>query len=812
MWEKFTRYLLKQILFTSFICINIYASPLKPHAVYDFSKGLDTYHSSLSLPDGFVHNSDNVLFDAVAPVAKRKGFTVAFSSTASAGQTAWTYTDSTNTSWIIERTSAAIIANNLSGSASVLIATVSANNLVGEVNALGNAYFVDQTLGVYYWNGSTTTYVTGSPKGSLIAQFHGRVWVAGLAVPNGNLLYGSKQYDGTVWTTGLNPNDPVILTVGLQDNFDSISALYPYLDTFYVFKHFLTYAIYGFDQTSFQISFITSECGCIDQQSIQTFGASLKFMSERGVENFDGYTCTRISDPVKNLVDPAIQSQGGSNTQSWLQQSAADWNQSTTVSVDTTSVPGAVAPYVYDQFSSLSNWNATTSTCTWFLGANVTYPGLGTEPPGGRCYMSSKIALQSASFFLHYQFQFTPYSGGIQIAGISYLNPSGDGYCISADSLRVTGGVVFGTLGSPNLCQSVVSVSTSTLAGSGIHSMDLVGSSTGFFQFYLDGVFMGSFTNTFASGMNHMELGGQISMASSDGFQIGNAYVGASTASLKSQIHSVGSITSWGNFSVQDSLGGGAIAFSICSSTNSNMSAPASCASQTPNAQITISTGSFVQWYSTFTITAATQTPTLNSVTVQWFSGGRSAPMSSTVWDNRYMLSLTTSTSDSANDAILVLSTKGSWALYDIHAGGLVQYKNNLYHTDSAATGNVNLDNQGYNDNGVAINAFIQTKDYCEEGPPQDDYYESLYPTMDNLGNYNMAISYQMDRDPTVYSLSSINQTEFSNNSSIKIPFIQSPNNQNFGKCINYTFSESDPSSPWSFYGFTSYFHERAVQ
>jgi len=199
-------------------------------------------------------------------------------------------------------------------------------------------------------------------------------------------------------------------------------------------------------------------------------------------------------------------------------------------------------------------------------------------------------------------------------------------------------------------------------------------------------------------------------------------------------------------------------------------------------------------------------------VTVQWFSGSRAVPMVSTVWDNRYWLSITSNTTDTANDSIMILNKSGVWAPFDIHAGGLTQYKGSLYHSDSNATGNVYLDNQGSNDNGTAINAFIQTKDMCQGDPTADDYYESLYLVEDSLGNFNTTVSYVMDRSTNTYTLSSVNQNEYSNNVSIKIPFVLNASNQNFGKCINFTFSEADPSSPWNLYGGSVFYHERAVQ
>jgi hypothetical protein len=350
--------------------------------VYDFSKGVDTYHSSLSLPEGFVQDSNNVFFDAVAPVSKRQGFNVAWSTKNYSYTGLWTYTDPSNTTWQLVRSSDQITANNLVGS-TILVATISINNLIGESNAFGNAYFVDKTQGVYFWNGTSTTYVSGSPKGSIISQFHNRLWVAGFALPNGNQLNGSKYYDGTTWATGVLDTDPVQYSIGLNDNFDNLTAEYVYLDTIYLFKNYTIFALYGFGQSSFQISQLTQECGCIDGGTIQTFNGGLKFVSLRGVEDFDGYHCKRISGPVKNKVDTAIQA-GSFAQQSWVQSSQADF-QSGAVSYNGPSASLSTGISIGD-VTLASNTFVDDSTTDWNLGSfgtridTFTIPGSLTTP------------------------------------------------------------------------------------------------------------------------------------------------------------------------------------------------------------------------------------------------------------------------------------------------------------------------------------------------------------------------------------------------------------------------------------------------
>ena len=908
----------------------------KPFQEYNFSKGLDSYHNSQSLSEGYVQDSNNVLFDDKTPIDKRAGYTFAWAANASTAivittgfndniairmtgsdhpvtlssgtfytplalatainlaiasqtvfldsftysapffvfnstisghsldtngstdlrntattlgftppnfyivggagpqfsvtapsapvtsntgpaiQALWTYTDATNVTWQIARSSSQLTANNLAGT-SVVVATVSANNIVGEVNAFGNAYFVDQTQGVYFWNGISSTFVAGSPKGSIITQFHGRLWVSGLAVPNGNQLYSSGYFAGTTWTTGLNPTDPVQLSIGLQDNFDNITAEYVYLDTLYVFKHSSIFALYGFDQTSFQISQLTQECGCLDGGSIQTYASGLKFVSLRGVESFDGYTCKRISDPIKNKIDPAISVRSFSS-QSWVQSQTTDWTAGTIVSLDTTTYAPAIALDNPSQNipngsfeNSFSSWTAQTG---WTTSGSVTgsfqyqfscangclncsaFNGGGTLSPSDGSFMAlSSETYSSASSSMSIQVVYSTNTSSV-IVSQNYFLTGTTGFISQSTTTLAIPSSAYGNSVQIIITDGVGSTLTSipyTITGTSI-------------SFVVGAVVNGSANATCSttSGTIYWVV---------DAINMNVGIISFSSGTFQSQIHSIGSITNWGNFSVQDSLSnGGAISFSVCSSTNSNMSAPFSCAAQTPNSQISISTGTYVQWYATFTVTSATQTPTLNSATVQWFAQSLVIPMTSTVWDNRYWLALTTTTQDSANDAVLVLDQAGAWAVFDIHAGGLTQYKNSLYHGDSLATGNIYLDNQGFSDNGFPINAYVRTRTFGLGDFASDDYLYAVYPSALNTGNCLMSVSYRMDGNANGFILGSPLLSEFSTLSAVRLPFPIDSSHQDFGQTIDFFFGTDDGQCDWQFYGMEGLYKNRPIQ
>lgn len=285
----------------------------------------------------------------------------------------------------------------------------------------------------------------------------------------------------------------------------------------------------------------------------------------------------------------------------------------------------------------------------------------------------------------------------------------------------------------------------------------------------------------------------------------------ATSGTFTSACHGLGSITSFGNFStIQDLTTGGNISYNVCTSASSNCSSP-TCLVTSANSQITVSTNAYVDFIASFTVTSSTNAPKLDLATIQWYSGTKSPPMASTVWDNRYWLSLATTTSDTFNDAVLTFSSRGIWTIYDIHAGAFTQSKGNLYHADSVASGNVYLDNQGWADNGSPINAFVKSKELSFGNIASDDYLTAIYPTVDNLGNCAVNFSYSTDRSTATYALGSPNQSEFATQSSLRLPFPIDASHQNFGKTFNFTVGTNDAFCPLQYYGFRGYYKDRPV-
>lgn len=341
----------------------LFADGERAFPINSFAGGLNSNYSSLTIANDEVQDALNVWFDEDNALVSREGFSTYGTTTTLKYVNGWSYTDSTNNNWIIVATSNSIIASNGDGTFSTVIATVPSptQSIISAVNAEGRIYFTDAIQGVYYWAGSgTVTYIYGSPKGSLIAEYKGRIWVSGEAQPNQNRLSTSKFLDGTTWTTGTLATDPVQYVVGLNDRSDGVSALFSgQNDALYLFKKNSIHGLYGFDQDDFEIRAITSEAGCIDAGSVQPYSGGIVFVSKRGVEIFTGAAVTLVSDKIYNRIKDALNS--SFSQRSWTLTSQSDFaagSSTPTAYVSTTVTPGSV---VLDTASAVSSFVDTLS-------------------------------------------------------------------------------------------------------------------------------------------------------------------------------------------------------------------------------------------------------------------------------------------------------------------------------------------------------------------------------------------------------------------------------------------------------------------
>ncbi len=198
-----------------------------------------------------------------------------------------------------------------------------------------------------------------------------------------------------------------------------------------------------------------------------------------------------------------------------------------------------------------------------------------------------------------------------------------------------------------------------------------------------------------------------------------------------------------------------------------------------------------------FAITAATQAPTLNDFTVNWFEGTATDQSYMLYFDNAIWQSVTFGAGQSTNNYIFKKDLiNDAWTLYNFGAGGMLFQSNTLYFGDTSA-GNIFNYGSTSSDNGTAINAFWKSKEFS--GP--DPYLQTQLTNIDTIAKKDqgstLTATYTVETSTaTSYSVALSSTTQTIINNRRMLPS---------GK-LGYTFSmkygDQSTSSDWELLGF----------
>lgn len=871
-----------------FIALGVSPAFGEQFAITDFKGGLNSNYSPLTIADNEVQDALNVYFDEENAAVKRQGFDVCGSSKSYSYDSAWSYRDSGRIDWLIVRSSENIIASNEECNFEVVIATVGVNDLVNATVALGSIWFTDVTQGVYYWNGTSTTYVSGSPRGSLIANYRERICVAGLNIPNNNDIYCSAYLDGTNWSTSSTlSTGAILIRVGLSDFFDSITAIYSgYNDSMQIFKNRSVYGLYGTDKTDFLLRVLTTEAGCVDGRTVQPYLGGLVFASERGIEFFNGVQVQTppISDKIDNLLENVRPS--SLNSASWSVTTESDFlagsispsgtlsasispgsviqsTHATTVTSDADWSAGNLALGSLDAsggslivkdnvgapattftggFESDFGWvpslgriGSSASGCTlspaagsWFIGTTNSQATITIKECSSGTSLGSLVISRGTA-----NCSWSEYTSGSIPMNKKHVKVEVDrgGGTVNTSSCTIAAGTTFTTqaafnntvIGLDELIlrsyQSQTHTYTSQVFDTGLSSPIIqaqfsrtIDDITPSFVLQHSTSSVGTWVNlTTSSGTNHwgnryvrflstftfVELDGGDILSSVDEVTI----IARSTGTYYSEVHYAPDFSSWLQMNPTYSSNGGTHSFFVRASTNSYtvLSSTPAWTSVQPNTQITASTGTYIQFKDSFTVTTATAAPSLDSVRISWIEGSRRNPMASITIDNRYYLSLSTTTDSNENTATLVLSPGPVWSIFNIGAGAFLKHVNSYYFSNASGNGKVNTFLVGLNDAGSPISAFVKTKDYALGDITKNKLFDSLYLITDSKSGSDIDTSYTVNRSTTSYSLHSLSLTSTDGILSEKLNFPLSY--PNFGKTINFRFGNDDLDEGMHLYG-----------
>lgn len=276
--------------------------------------------------------------------------------------------------------------------------------------------------------------------------------------------------------------------------------------------------------------------------------------------------------------------------------------------------------------------------------------------------------------------------------------------------------------------------------------------------------------------------------------------VARSSGTYYSPVINKPNLTSWDTLNATILNNNGSHAFYMRGSTNSFtvLSSTPSWTAQTIGAVVSISTSTYFQLRDDFGVTGSTHNPTLSDFTINWFEGSASDKAYATYFDNAIWWALAYGSGVSVNNYVfkydLILN---GWTLFNIPSAGFITQNNSLYF-GSPTTSAIYRYGSATSDNGTAINAYWQSKDF----PGSDPWLENSYTQMDIFARRNtnstLTVGYILNASTTSTSFS----VSLSSTTDAAIRYKKMLPAGKLGGLINVKFSDTSTTSAWEILGF----------
>lgn len=267
---------------------------------------------------------------------------------------------------------------------------------------------------------------------------------------------------------------------------------------------------------------------------------------------------------------------------------------------------------------------------------------------------------------------------------------------------------------------------------------------------------------------------------------------------LNSQVHNAPNLSAWGTFDVTHNTGGGNISYFVRASTGifyATATSP-SFTSITPGSIPSISTNSYLQFQSSFSITSSTQDPRLDAATFNWLEGSNIDKSYAIYHDNSNWWAVTSGVGSTTNNKIIKHDLlNNQWFLYDIPMSGMYVRNQSLYF-GSPSSGKVFVFGTADDDDGSEINSYWKSKDFIAEGPFVDKDFLDISLSGKGVSNSSMTVTYEING-----SSSADVQVPMSNGSDTYV-------DRNFnlplginGKTISLKFGNNASNQPFELFG-----------
>lgn len=206
--------------------------------------------------------------------------------------------------------------------------------------------------------------------------------------------------------------------------------------------------------------------------------------------------------------------------------------------------------------------------------------------------------------------------------------------------------------------------------------------------------------------------------------------VAASTGSYYSAVNNASALSAWSSLGINDAtVGASTITYYVRASTGSFtvLSSTPNWTLQAKNGTVNYSTGTYMQLRADFNITSATEAPTVNDFTFNWFEGNAADKMYGTYYDYGLWFAVSLGTTTSNNNRVLRYDLLNSfWTVYDVASNGFLTYNNALYFGSTTAGKIYRFGGNVYSDDGSNINSYWKSKDFFAGSPFHDEDLRTL--------------------------------------------------------------------------------------
>lgn len=654
------------------------------------------------------------------------------------------------------------------------------------------------------YDGATLSYPSGIPRGNQVEVMPDRLIVSGVAA-SPNTIYFSKRADFTNFTSGITDDDTFTETYGLTGQV--IQAIKYYAGELLIW----TRTSMGRTQTQSQLDLspiedVSNTIGTDQPSTIVTdYGITYFQGTDKHFYAYNGQTLAKLSGKISNSVDGFARTE----ISNWTLNSEDDFDDgSFPNSLSVTRSPGDIifsTGIVFEEFTdgdytSGPTWTTSTFTTT---GSTVTITDgkidLQISSASGRAGAYASVmpgSVNDQTWTFYYE------DGGARLSyfkistGIPSLftvSGGGGGYTILFNSDSNTISLFDGT--------TEIDSATYTLDGG---TVSFSRSSAGVMTVSVNNVEYLSGTNTTYTAFNYVSIGNQAAgtVASNYSVKYDNFYIQPSSGLYQSAHNSLGSISSWGQFTANAATDGGAIAYGIYTDTNTSLTtsdATSFISSQTITSGSipTISTAAYVVWTASISRTAGSQNPAIRAIAISWFTGPSVHNWGVVDKDHRVLWSVAEGTSTITNSTYIYDPRFDSWLKYSIPFEAPVSFQNSIYY-GGVSTGVVYYWPVGGDDNGSAITAYWKSKDFVAPDPYVEKDFLSASIIAKTESGSNLDVTYTVNTSSAV--VNNFNLSD-SNGSTIKRINVNLPSGK-YGTFLNLKFGNDDADAPFEIYSF----------